>query len=125
MTLADFMKLVREMRAAQKSYFKNRGYDAQSAAMKLERDVDKVMADHDGGQGKLFGVDTQRQPERPSEFTFERTTCRNCCEIQVGCTGHRIELLVNGDDLTASQVAFMQEVAAVLNRHFPLDKIPE
>lgn len=67
MTLADFMKLVGEMRAAQKAYFKNRGYDAQSAAMKLERDVDKAMADHDGGQAKLFGWDSEDEnTNRPS-----------------------------------------------------------
>jgi len=122
-TLADFMKLVGEMRAAQKAYFKNRGYDAQSAAMKLERDVDKAMADHDGGQAKLFG-DAHEPPKR-NEFEFHRTTCRNCCEISVGLTGHRIEMLVDGESLTDEQVDFMKEVAAVLNRHFPLGKIPE
>jgi hypothetical protein len=49
------MKLVREMRDAQNLYFKNRGFDAQSAAMKLEALVDRTIAEHEGGQKKLFG----------------------------------------------------------------------
>lgn len=55
MTLAEFMKLVGEMREAQKLYFKSRTYDAQTAAMRLEAAVDKAMREHEGGQGKLFG----------------------------------------------------------------------
>ncbi len=54
-TLAEFMLLVKTMREAQIAYFRKPHFDAQSAAMKLEREVDRVMKEHDGGQGKLFG----------------------------------------------------------------------
>jgi len=55
MTLAEFMKLVKAMRTAQAAYFKTKSYDDLTASMKAEREVDRAMEEHDGGQGKLFG----------------------------------------------------------------------
>jgi len=39
----DFMHAAKEMRAAQKFYFKHRGIQAQNLAMQWEREFDRLM----------------------------------------------------------------------------------
>lgn len=123
MTLAEFIKLVQKMRTQQAAYFKTKSYDDLTASMKAERDVDRAIAEHDGGQGKLFGESAAAA--KTAEFRFNRTTCSNACEIEVDDTGHRIELLIDGDSLSPRQVEFMKTVAAVLSANFPAAKLPE
>jgi len=124
MTLADFIKIVQTMRTHQVAYFKTKSYDSMNAAMKAEREVDRAIDEHDGGQGRLFG-ESPKPAGKPVEFRFNRTTCQNACEIEVGETGLRIELLIDGDSLSAKQVEFMKTAAAVLSAHFPASKLPE
>lgn len=123
MTLAYFIKLVQTMRTHQVAYFKTKSYDSMNAAMKVEREVDRAIDEHDGGQGKLFGESPPAV--KPAEFRFNRTTCQNACEIEVGDTGLRIELLIDDASLSAKQVEFMKTAAAVLSAHFPASKLPE
>ena len=52
MTNAEFRKLVSEMRHAQKNYFRTRSGDALDKSKRLERQVDKELADD--GQQVLF-----------------------------------------------------------------------
>jgi len=56
-TAADdmtFFNLVRELRLAQKEYFKTKRPDVLSASMKLEKQVDKMIDDKVSGQMELF-----------------------------------------------------------------------
>lgn len=53
MTDSDFRDLVRQMRAAQRAYFKTRDRAALDESIRLERDVDAELA-RDGSQGLLF-----------------------------------------------------------------------
>lgn len=50
----DFIKLVTEMRNAQKAYFKSRRYDDLERARSLEWSVDKAIKDIEEGQQSLF-----------------------------------------------------------------------
>ena len=52
MTHEEFRKLVSEMRHAQKEYFRTRSGDALDKSKRLERQVDKELADD--GQQVLF-----------------------------------------------------------------------
>ena len=49
-----FFNLVRELRLAQKEYFKTKRPDVLSASMKLEKQVDKMIDDKVSGQMELF-----------------------------------------------------------------------
>lgn len=52
MTNEEFRKLVSEMRHSQKEYFRTRSGDALDKSKRLERQVDKALADN--GQKELF-----------------------------------------------------------------------
>lgn len=49
MTVDEFEKLVRDMRAAQKKYFKTRDRAALEESKRLERDVDKYLEERNKG----------------------------------------------------------------------------
>jgi len=53
MTDAEIIALVREMRAAQKAYFKTRSIDQLTASKKLERQVDQALTERAADQGVL------------------------------------------------------------------------
>lgn len=53
-TLRELAELVQRMREAQRRYFRDRTYDNMSVSMKLEREVDALVADVWERQGKLF-----------------------------------------------------------------------
>ncbi|MDY6418902.1 MAG: hypothetical protein SPK76_08090 [Bacteroidales bacterium] len=55
MNTEEFVKLVADMRNAQKAYFKSRRYDDLERARSLERSVDKAIKDIEEGQQSLFG----------------------------------------------------------------------
>jgi hypothetical protein len=52
-TDAEIIALVREMRAAQKAYFKARARADLEASKVLERKVDKALTERAAGQGAL------------------------------------------------------------------------
>lgn len=53
-TMKEFVELVREMRAAQKEYFKTRSKDVLSRSKELERKVDAELQSINNTQQKLF-----------------------------------------------------------------------
>lgn len=57
---ADFRRLVKRMRDAQKAYFRRRSSGLLDEAMRLEREVDREL--ECSGQGSLF---TDEQTENP------------------------------------------------------------
>ena len=61
MNYSEFRSLVNEMRAAQKAYFKLRATETLELSKKLERAVDKALAEYDGGQGEFVFDPTERK----------------------------------------------------------------
>jgi len=59
-----------------------------------------------------------------NEFELD-IDCANSCRILIGKTGNEIVFTNQTGDLTTNQIAFMEEVAKVLNKHLPLNMIPE
>ena len=55
MTATDLAELVRQMRTAQKTYFRERSPQCLSVSKELERRVDKAVSDVLEKQGRLFG----------------------------------------------------------------------
>lgn len=53
-TMKEFIELVREMRNAQKEYFKKRTKDALNRSKELERKVDAELQSINNTQQKLF-----------------------------------------------------------------------
>lgn len=51
----EFEKLVKEMRAMQKAYFRTREAATLQASKRLEKEVDKYLADKENPQMDLFG----------------------------------------------------------------------
>lgn len=58
MDSVQFRRLVREMREAQKRYFKTRSLDVLETSKRLEREVDREL--ENDGQGVLFGDEAKR-----------------------------------------------------------------
>ncbi len=54
MRTEDFIKLVADMRKAQRAYFQKRKYEDLNRAQTLERSVDKALNEIEGGQLSLF-----------------------------------------------------------------------
>ena len=54
MTDSEILDIVREMRAAQKTYFKSRAQTDLEASKDLERKVDKALTERASQQGKLI-----------------------------------------------------------------------
>jgi hypothetical protein len=54
MTDAELIETVRQMRAAQKSYFKTRGSFYLDESKRLERRIDEELAARAAGQSKLL-----------------------------------------------------------------------
>ena len=54
MKTEQFVNLVKEMRRAQKTYFKTRHLDDLAASKKLEAAVDKAVLEVEDGQQSLF-----------------------------------------------------------------------
>lgn len=54
---SEFFEAVRKMRAAQRVYFKTRGYDALAEAKKWEKQVDKMIEENNNFN--LFGNGNQ------------------------------------------------------------------
>lgn len=50
--MSSFFEAVRKMRSAQRTYFQTRGYDALAEAKKWEKEVDKMIQEHN--QTDLF-----------------------------------------------------------------------
>lgn len=59
MTYEQFIKLVTEMRLAQKAYFRARGHDQLREAKRLESEVDKTIL-HGPAQSMLFNDEMER-----------------------------------------------------------------
>jgi hypothetical protein len=53
MSDAELIALVREMRAAQKAYFKTRNLEHLTTSKRLEREIDKALEARAAGQGVL------------------------------------------------------------------------
>ena len=53
--LTQFEKLVKVMRAMQKAYFRTREAQTLNASKRLEKEVDKYLADKENPQMELFG----------------------------------------------------------------------
>ena len=51
----EFEKLVKEMRSMQKAYFRTREAQTLNASKRLEKEVDKYLADKENPQMELFG----------------------------------------------------------------------
>lgn len=64
MTVGDFINIVKEMRKAQKEYFKTRSQASLTKSKELEKTVDKLLAERENRnkpqQGSLFeGCDNE------------------------------------------------------------------
>ena len=53
--LTEFEKLVKEMRAMQKAYFRTREAQTLNASKRLEKEVDKYLAAKENPQMEMFG----------------------------------------------------------------------
>ena len=53
MTDAEIIDLVRQMRAAQKAYFKTRNLEHLTTSKRLEREIDKELTERAAGQERL------------------------------------------------------------------------
>lgn len=60
MTHQDFIKLVRDMRTAQKAYFRRRTSEALESSKELERKVDTYLLDEGSGQKQLWNEETSK-----------------------------------------------------------------
>jgi hypothetical protein len=61
MTMPELIRLVKDMRRAQRQYFDTRSPIALDQARKLERAVDKMLTEYDGGQTQMFAAPTEGQ----------------------------------------------------------------
>ena len=63
MKIDELARLVRQMRDAQRTYFRERSPQSLSFAKELERRIDRAVSDVLDKQAKLFGVDSETGAE--------------------------------------------------------------